>query len=106
MSALNSASDQQRGADGGEQRMEDAIYQNGQVVGRVSEVEIVAESQEIRFGEIYDSDYLLLPDECEFRNFRIMIRKIGYATRTEKQSPHAGRILKSVVAEILGYREQ
>ncbi|HLI35687.1 MAG TPA: hypothetical protein VKW70_11620 [Terriglobia bacterium] len=87
------------------QRENDAIYQRGQVVARVLEPEIDLESKEIRFGELYNSDHLLLPDECEFQQHRILVRKIAYATKVEKDSLHKGRILRGVTAEILGYRE-
>ncbi len=87
-------------------REEDAIYQAGQLVARVQEPQIDAESKQIHFDEVYSSDYLLLPDECEFRSHRIVVRKIGYATKEEMQSVHTGRILRDVTAEILGHRSQ
>jgi hypothetical protein len=87
-------------------REEDAIYQGGRLVARVLEANVDAESKRIHFDELYNSDYLLLPDECEFRSYRIVVRKIGYATKEEKQSLHKGRILRDVTAEILGYRQQ
>ncbi len=87
------------------QRENDAIYQRGQVVARVIDPEIDLEAKEIRFAELYNSDYLLLPDECEFQQHRILVRKIAYATKVEKESLHKGRILRGVTAEILGYRE-
>ncbi len=98
--AIN-AQDQPVPAPSSATREEDAIYQNGQVVAHVLDPEISAESKRIHFGEVYGSDYLILPDECEFRNHRILIRKIGYATKEEKQSLHKGRILRDVMAEIL-----
>lgn len=85
--------------------MEDAVYQRDRMVARVSDAQVDADSREIHFREIYDSDDLMLPDECEFRNYRILIRKIEYAARADKQSLNTGRVLKEVVAEILGYRE-
>lgn len=90
----------------GMKRDEDAIYQKGELVGRVLEPQVHSESKEINFLEIYNSDHLLLPDECEFQSYRIVVRKIGYATKVEKESLHKGRILREVKAEILGYREQ
>lgn len=90
----------------GTKRDEDAIYQKGELVGRVLEPQVHSESKEINFLEIYNSDHLLLPDECEFQSYRIVVRKIGYATKVEKESLHKGRILREVKAEILGYREQ
>lgn len=90
----------------GIKREEDAIYQKGELVGRVLEPQVHSESKEIHFLEIYNSDHLLLPDPCEFQMYQIVIRKIGYATKVEKESLHKGRILREVTAKILGYREQ
>lgn len=87
-------------------RQEDAIYQGDRLVGRVLEAQVNSEAREIRFGEIHNSEELLLPDDCEFRNFRILIQHIDFATREERGAAHKGRVLKGVVAEILGYREQ
>ena len=87
-------------------REDDAIYQNDRLVARVADPEINLDAKEIHFAEVYNSDCLLLPDECEFRQHRILIRKIAYATNTEREALHKGRILKGVKAEILGYREQ
>ena len=84
----------------------DAIYQSGKLVGRVLEPEVDQEARQIRFGEVMNSDYLLLPDECEFRQLRIVVRRIAFVTKEDRQSPHKGRILRGVTAEILGYREQ
>lgn len=87
-------------------REEDAIYQRGQQVGRAVDPEIDDSARQVRFSEIHNSDNLLLPDECEFRSYRIVIRKIAYATKVEKENLHKGRILQGVTAEILGRREQ
>lgn len=87
-------------------RNPDAIYQGGQIVARVLGPEIHMDSKTVHFSELSNSDHLLLPDECEFQSYRILVRKIGYATREEKQSLHKGRILRDVTAEILGYREE
>lgn len=83
-----------------------AIYQNGQSVGRVIDAEVDLDAKEIRFSEISNSDLLLLPDECEYQKYTILIRRIGYATKAHPTSPHKGRILKGVIADILGHRAQ
>jgi hypothetical protein len=88
------------------EREPDAIYQGGKLVGRVIGAEVDTARKEIRFAEIYNSDYLMLPDECEFRQYRILVRTIDDATKVSRDSPQKGRILREVVAEILGYREQ
>lgn len=88
------------------EREPDALYQNNRVVGRVREPEVDAEAKEIRFGEVYNSDELLLPDECEYRNYRLLVQRIAYASKVNKEEPHKGRVLRGVTAEILGYREQ
>lgn len=87
-------------------REQDAIYQKGKLVARVLEPEVDADAKEIRFGEIYNSDYLLIPEECEFQKYRIVIQRIAYSTKVDRQLGHKGRILQGCVADILGYREQ
>jgi len=85
---------------------EDAIYQDGKVVARVSEPEVRRDAREIHFAEINNSDNLILPEECDFQKYRLMIKRIEYASRMDKNNPQKGRVLRGVVAEILGYREQ
>jgi hypothetical protein len=84
---------------------EDAIYQGGKVVGRVVEPDVRLNAREIHFTEINRSDDLVLPEECEFQKYRLMIQRIEYASRIDKNAPENGRVLRGVVAEILGYRE-
>jgi len=86
-------------------RQDDAIYQNAARVARTLEVEVDLEAREIRFGELYESDPLLLPDECEYKEYRILIRKVAFATRLDKNAPHKGRVLRGVMAELLGQRQ-
>jgi hypothetical protein len=86
-------------------RQDDAIYQNDQRVARTLEVEVDLEAREICFGELYESDPLLLPDECEYQKHRILIRKVSFASRVDKNAPHKGRVLRGVLAEILGSSE-
>ena len=88
------------------QREPDAIYQNGELVARVVAPEVDAGAKEIRFEELYNSDNLVLPDECEFQKYVIMVQRIGFASKAEKDALHKGRVLRQVVAGILGYREQ
>ena len=85
---------------------DDAIYQGNKIVARVANPEVHAEAKEVHFGEISDSEYLVLPEECEFQKYRILIQRIEYASRIDKNAPEKGRVLRGVVAEILGYREQ
>lgn len=87
-------------------REDDAIYQENKLVARVADAEVNWEAREIHFGEISNSDYLLLPEECEFRKYRIRVQRIAFASRIEKEAPEKGRVLRGVIAEILGYREQ
>lgn len=87
-------------------RAQDAIYQGDRIVARVAEAEVDMEAKELRLGEVYESDHLMIPEECEYQKYRILIQRIGYATKVDKVSPHKGRILRCVVADILGYREQ
>ncbi len=87
-------------------REPDAIYQGGKVVAQVADSEIDLDAKEIRFGEIFQSDLLVLPDECEFRDYRIMVQRIAFATKAEPVAMQKGRVLRGVIADILGYREQ
>lgn len=92
-------------------REPDGIYQwhrreGDRLVARVLGPEINETSKEIRFRELYNSDCLLLPEECEFQKYRILIRKVGDATKVSADVVQKGRILREVTAEILGYREQ
>jgi len=87
-------------------REDDAIYQNDRLVGRVLDVRVNQESREINFGEIFSSDDLLLPDDCEFRSYRILIQHVGFASKEERGAANKGRVLRAAVAEILGFREQ
>ncbi len=94
------------GAPAPKQREQDGIYQNNRRVARVNDPQVDADAKQIRFDEVYDSDLLLLPDECEYREYRIMVQGVEYASKVNKEEPHKGRILRGVTAEILGYREQ
>ncbi|MGA2986515.1 MAG: hypothetical protein ABSG32_22165 [Terriglobia bacterium] len=85
---------------------EDAICQEGKVVARVVAPEIRRGAREVYFAEISNSDDLALTEECEFQKYRLMIQRIEYASRIDKNAPEKGRLLRGVVAEILGYREQ
>ena len=75
-------------------------------MARVINPEVDEEAKKIRFAEIYQSDELLLPEECEFQKYRLLVRRVLDAMRIDKSAPHKGRVLKGVTAEILGYREQ
>ena len=86
-------------------REPDALYQRGRVVARVGQAEIDLEAKELRIGEIYKSEELLIPEECEFQQYRILIQRIAFATTIDKAATHKGRVLRGVTADILGYRE-
>ena len=88
------------------EREADAIYQNGRLVARVLDAGVDTAAKEIRFSEVYNSDELMLPEECEFLKYRILIQRIAYASKVNKEEPHKGRILRGVVANLLGFREQ
>lgn len=87
-------------------RVPDGIYQNNRRVARVIDPEVDTAAKEIRFVELYDSDLLLLPEECEYQKYRLVVKRIEYASKVNKEEPHKGRILRNVAAEIVGYREQ
>ena len=87
-------------------RQDDTVYQKDQPVAKALEAEVDLEDKEVHFGELYESNPLLLPDECEYQEYRILIRRVAFAASLDKNAPHKGRVLKGVVAEILGHREQ
>jgi len=86
-------------------RQDDAIYQDDERVAKTIEAEVDLEAKEIHFGELYESDPLLRPGEGAYQDYRILIRKIAFAASLDKNSPHKGRVLRGVIAEILGHRE-
>lgn len=88
------------------EREQDGIYQGDRIVARVIDPEVDLQAKEVRFSEIYNSDELVLPDECEFQKYRILIQRVAYASKVDKQEMHKGRILRGVTADLLGYREQ
>ena len=87
-------------------RRDNALYQRDYPVAEVVGARIDGQAREIHFDELYKSDELLIPEDCEFREYRILIQSVGYASRQEAGAAHKGRVLKGVRAEILGYREQ
>ncbi len=92
--------------DGPTAREKDAIYQNGRIVARVLETEIDLDAKEVRFGEVYNSDLLVIPEESEFQDYRILIQRITYATKIQRGEEHKGRVLRGVSCDLLGYRER
>ncbi len=84
----------------------DALYQDNRLVARVKDAEIDTAAKEVHIEELYNCDELVIPDECEFRDYRIMIQRIAFATKVDHAEPDKGRVLRGVSADILGYREQ
>ncbi len=89
-----------------QEREQDGIYQNDRRVARVIDAEVASHAKQSHFDEVSDSEMLLLPDECDYREYRILVKGVEYASKVNKEEPHKGRILRGVTAEILGYREQ
>jgi hypothetical protein len=87
-------------------REPNAIYQNSRLVAHVTEAGTDNQDKQIIFTEIHNSDDLVLADECEFQKYRIIVKRIEYASKVNKEEPQKGRILRGVTAEVLGYREQ
>lgn len=86
-------------------REPDALYQESKIVARVLDPEIDLDARELRFREIYNSEELLIGEECEFQKYRILIQRVSFATRLDRVEVHKGRILRGVSADILGYLE-
>ena len=89
-----------------EGREADAVYQEDRLVARVIDPQVDLEAKQVRFGELFQSDNLLLPEECEFQKYRILVQKIADATKLDRNAPDKGRILRGVSADIVGYSEQ
>ncbi len=89
-----------------EGREADAVYQENRLVARVIDPEVDLEAKQVRFGELFQSDMLLLPEECEFQKYRILVQKIADATKLDRNAPDKGRILRGVSADIVGYNKQ
>ena len=87
-------------------READAVYQENRLVARVIDPEVDLEAKQVRFGELFQSDMLLLPEECEFQKYRILVQKIADATKLDRNAPDKGRILRGVSADIVGYNQQ
>jgi hypothetical protein len=86
-------------------REPDALYQRGALVARVSGAEVDTEACEVRIDEVYRSDSLVIPEECEFQDFRIQIQSIQFASKIDTAASEKGRVLRGVIADILGTRE-
>ena len=89
-----------------EGREADAVYQEDRLVARVIDPEVDLEAKQVRFGELFQSDMPLLPEECEFQKYRILVQKIADATKLDRNAPDKGRILRGVSADIVGYNQQ
>lgn len=106
MNSLNNKETVEAKAGAAKDREPNAVYRNNRLVARVVGPQVDLQAKEIRFSEVYNSDELLLPEECEFGKCRILIQRIADATKVSKEEPHKGRILRGVTADLLGYREQ
>lgn len=104
--SVTSKGTQQSSLSGSQGREPDVIYQKGKPVARAFGSEVDLEGKEIRFEEIRESDHLVLPDECEFQKYIIIIQKVAFATKVDHRPGQNGRTLAGCTAEILGYIEQ
>ena len=87
-------------------REPDGIYQKEKLVARAIGAEVDTKAQKVRFAELYRSDPLSLPDECEYGKYRILVDAVGDATKHDHSLPDRGRILRGVTADILSFGEQ
>ncbi|PYV15212.1 MAG: hypothetical protein DMG21_15685 [Acidobacteria bacterium] len=86
-------------------REPDGLYQKRALVARVADAEIDTEAREVRMNEVYLSDTLVIPEECEYGDYRIQIQRIEFASKIDRAAPEKGRVLRGVTADILGTRE-
>ncbi|MBZ5516549.1 MAG: hypothetical protein LAN62_17210 [Acidobacteriia bacterium] len=87
-------------------REPDAIFQDGRLVARVIDAQVDLQARQVKFAEVYNSDELLLPEECEFQKYRIQIQHVADATKVSRTEPQKGRILRGVTADLLGDQEK
>ena len=85
---------------------ENALYQNGEIVGRAVEPEIDEANRKIRFKQIDGTDKLLIPDECEYQKYRIVIDKVASATKEGAEALQKGRVLREIEADITSFGDQ
>ncbi len=93
------------------ERDDNGIYQwsfhhGDRMVARAVKANIDESSKRVTFMEITHSDLLLLPDECQFRKYKLEIDTVGDAIKVDKVEPEKGRILREVTGQITGYVEQ
>lgn len=94
------------GLSGSQGREHNVIYQKGKPVAKVVGAEVNLEAKGITFEEVLESDRLVLPDECEYQKYRIIVQKVAFATKIDRRPGHQGRTLAGCTAEILGFIEQ
>ena len=92
-------------------RDEDAIYQwqfhhGERKVAQVVKANVDEAGKSVSFAEVTHSDLLFLPDECQFRKFKLEIDTVGDAVKVDHNDAEKGRILRDVTAKITGYVEQ
>lgn len=92
-------------------REENAIYQwqfhhGERKVAQVVRAEVDEAGKRVAFAEVSHSDLLFLPDECEFRKYKLEIDTVGDAVKADRTGPDKGRVLRDVTAKITGYVEQ
>lgn len=92
-------------------RDENAIYQwqfhhGERKVAQVARAEVDEAGKRVAFAEVSHSDLLFLPDECEFRKYKLEIDTVGDAVRVDRSDSGKGRVLRDVTAKITGYIEQ
>jgi hypothetical protein len=85
------------------ERENDALYQKNRLVARVSGVRVDEAGQKLYCDEIHNSDLLVLADECEYEHYRIVIRKVEHAAKSDPKVPHKGRVLRGIEADIVGH---
>ncbi len=86
------------------EREQDAIYQNGKIVGRTIGEQLNEEQGVILFKEIYQSNDLDKNQEFDFRKWRLKIKRIEILIGVLSSAPQKGQIMRDVICEIKGKR--
>jgi hypothetical protein len=84
------------------QREPDAVYQDGQLVGRVDGVEVREPDRLVTFRAIYQTGPMAVGRPFVFRDWALQPRAIDRFAPTPGAVPGDGRVLHGVTCEILG----
>lgn len=83
-------------------RENDAIYQNGRIVGRI--MGDAVNDDIISFSEIYQCNEFDFNSEFEFRKWRLRLDRIDEMIMNDSSASHKGKIMRGISCKIVGER--